>query len=170
MSYLREQTEALLFQLKHGAGLDGLALHELFAQAEDATVKALLESAMEFANDQLVPLAASGDRDGCRLLNGQVALPPGSREIYKQWCELGFPALGLPVAIEGLGLPRTVQSAVQELCDGDDPVRVCAPSSNDDDGAVKLRGTCESSALPLSGSNTNHISRTANQAQMWPSA
>ena len=118
MSYLREQTEALLFQLKHVAVLDGLALHELFAQADDATVKALLESAMEFANDQLVPLAASGDRDGCRLLNGQVALPPGSREIYKQWCELGFPALGLPVAIEGLGLPRTVQSAVQELCDG----------------------------------------------------
>ena len=30
MSYLREQTEALLFQLKHVAGLDGLALHELF--------------------------------------------------------------------------------------------------------------------------------------------
>lgn len=118
MSYLREQTEALLFQLKHVARLDELAQHELFSQADTATVEALLTSAMEFANDQLVPLAASGDRDGCQLRDGQVALPSGSREIYEQWCELGFPTLGLPVEIEGLGLPRTVQSAVQELCDG----------------------------------------------------
>lgn len=118
MSYLREQTEALLFQLKHIAGIEELSEYDLFAQADGATVEALLESAMEFANDRLVPLAASGDRDGCSLQDGRVALPAGSKEVYEQWCELGFPALGLPVEIEGLGLPRAVQSAVQELCDG----------------------------------------------------
>lgn len=118
MSYLHDQTAAVLFQLKHVARLEELSRHALFAQADDATVEALLESAMEFARDRLVPLAASGDRDGCRLQDGRVSLPQGSTEVYRQWCELGFPSLGLPVEIDGLGLPRTVQSAVQELCDG----------------------------------------------------
>ena len=56
------------------------------------------------------------------------------------------------------------------MCDVDDSSVSLFSKSACDDGAVKLRGTCESSALPLSGSNTNHISRTANQAQMWQSA
>jgi len=118
MSYLHEQTEAVLFQLKHVAKTDELARHALFAQADEATVEALLESALAFSRDQLLPLAASGDRDGCSLRDGQVSLPDGTQGVYRQWRELGFPALGLPVEIDGLGLPRSVQSAVQELCDG----------------------------------------------------
>lgn len=118
MNYLREQTEGLLFQLRHVARLGELGQHDLYAQCDEDTVQALLDSAAEFSAEQLVPLAARGDSEGCRLQDGRVVLPSGSRETYAQWCELGFPSLGLPVAIEGLGLPRSVQSAVQELGDG----------------------------------------------------
>lgn len=118
MSYLHEQTEAVLFQLQHVARLNELTSYPVFAQADEATVEAILQSARDFAGEQLVSLAASGDRDGCSLRDGHVSLPKGTKDIYLQWCELGFPSLGLPVDVEGLGLPRTVQSAVQELCDG----------------------------------------------------
>lgn len=118
MNYLREQTEGLLFQLKHIVRLPELGRHQLYAQCDEATVQALLDSTAEFSSEQLVPLAARGDIEGCRIKDGRVILPSGSRETYAQWCELGFPSLGLPVGIDGLGLPRSVQSAVQELGDG----------------------------------------------------
>ncbi len=47
-----------------------------------------------------------------------MTLPPGTAAAYRTWCELGFPALGLPLEIDGLGFPRVVQSTVQEICDG----------------------------------------------------
>ncbi len=118
MSYFREQLEGLAFQLQHIAQVSELARHDLFAHVDQETVDALLETAADFAAEQLLPLAASGDREGCRLEAGRVKLPTGTPDVFKQWCELGFPSLGLPMEIEGLGLPCTVQSAVQEICDG----------------------------------------------------
>ncbi len=118
MSYLREQSEGLLFQLHHIAQLDELCELAPFTHADQDTVTALLETAADFAADQLLPLAASGDREGCQLHSTGVGLPAGTAQIYRDWCELGFPSLGLPMEIDGLGLPRVVVSAVQELCDG----------------------------------------------------
>ncbi len=118
MSYLREQSAGLEFQLLHIARLHELCELEPFTHADQDTVTALLETAASFAADQLLPLAASGDREGCRLDGAGVRLPAGTVDIYRSWCELGFPALGLPLEIDGLGLPRVVTSAVQELCDG----------------------------------------------------
>lgn len=118
MSYFLEQSEGLAFQLQHVGKLSELSQHELFAHVDNSTVDALLETATVFAEEQLLPLAASGDREGCRLVDGQVKLPNGTPAVFKQWCELGFPALGLPMEIDGLGLPAVVQSAVQEICDG----------------------------------------------------
>ncbi len=118
MSYIREQSEGLSFHLLHIAGLAELCQLEPFTHADQDTVTALLETAADFAGDQLLPLAASGDRAGCQLDGTGVRLPPGTQAIYQAWCDLGFPALGLPQDIDGLGLPRVVVSAVQELCDG----------------------------------------------------
>jgi 3-(methylthio)propanoyl-CoA dehydrogenase len=118
MTYLTEQSEALLFQLTHIAKMHSWEQSDLFNHADPATVAALLESAVSFAQTRLVPLAASGDREGCTLQDGKVRLPPGTVDVFQEWIDLGFPALGLPPQVDGLGLPRSVQSAVQELCDG----------------------------------------------------
>jgi alkylation response protein AidB-like acyl-CoA dehydrogenase len=118
MSYLREQAAGLSFQLLHIARLGELCELTPFTHADHDTVTALLETAADFAADELLPLAQSGDREGCQLHSTGVRLPTGTAAIYRHWCELGFPALGLPLEIEGLGLPRVVVSAAQELCDG----------------------------------------------------
>lgn len=118
MSIADRQSEALLFQLEHIATLPHLQTRDLFAHADDETVRMMLEQSAAFATEALAPLAASGDLAGCTLSDGKVSLPPGTAAVYSSWCELGFPALGLPAEHDGLGFPLVVQSAVQELCDG----------------------------------------------------
>ena len=81
MSYIREQSEGLSFQLLHIAGLAELCQLDPFTHADQDTVTALLETAADFAGDQLLPLAASGDRAGCQLDGTGVRLPPGTQAI-----------------------------------------------------------------------------------------
>ncbi|HHX82363.1 MAG TPA: acyl-CoA dehydrogenase [Pseudomonadaceae bacterium] len=118
MNIFDRQSEGLLFQLQHIAHLGGLTESERFAHADTESVALMLEQAARFAQEHLVPLAEQGDLQGCRLENGRVLLPGNTREVWQQWCELGFPALSLPMEVDGLGFPRCVQSAVQELSDG----------------------------------------------------
>ena len=109
MSIASSQANALLFQLRHIASASTLGHNARFAHVDDETVAMMLE---------LAPLAARGDVSGCTLREGSVKLPEGTTAVWKNWCELGFPALALPAEHEGLDFPRNVSSAVQELCDG----------------------------------------------------
>lgn len=118
MNLTDSQTQALHFHLEHIAQLPRLRQLERFAHIDADTTRMVLEQAAAFAGKTLAPLAATGDVQGCTLADGKVSLPAGSAATYKAWCELGFPALGLPLEQDGLGFPRVVQSAVQELCDG----------------------------------------------------
>ncbi|MGV3591949.1 MAG: acyl-CoA dehydrogenase family protein [Gammaproteobacteria bacterium] len=112
------QAEALHFHLEHIAQLPRLQQLERFAHADADSTRMIIEQAAGFAGETLAPLAASADVDGCTLDESGVKLPPGTREAWKAWCELGFPTLALPLENDGLGFPLSVQSAVQELCDG----------------------------------------------------
>jgi alkylation response protein AidB-like acyl-CoA dehydrogenase len=118
MTLTDSQAEALHFHLEHIAQLPRLQTLERFAHVDADTTRMIVEQAAAFAGATLAPLASSGDVEGCRLVEGRVVLPAGTREAYQAWCELGFPALGLPLEHEGLGFPLAVQSAVQEICDG----------------------------------------------------
>jgi alkylation response protein AidB-like acyl-CoA dehydrogenase len=118
MSITSLQTEALLFHLTTVGNLAKLQTTELFSHIDSETITMMLEQAAGFATSSLFPLAASGDVSGSQLIDGKVTLPLGTVEAYTEWCSLGFPALGMPVDYEGLGFPRIVQSAAQELCDG----------------------------------------------------
>lgn len=118
MSITSSQIEALQFQLKHIGGIENLSASQLYSHADSETVQMMLEQAARFTQEYLEPLASSGDIAGCRLVDGAVQLPDGTKEAWQHWCALGFPALSLPPEHDGLGLPRVVQCAVQEISDG----------------------------------------------------
>jgi len=118
MSIARFQLDAVKFQLQHIAGISRLQLADCFAHVDNDTINLILEQAARFADTTLAPLAASGDIEGCTLVSGRVHLPAGTPEAWREWCELGFPLLGIPLEHDGMGFPRVVQSAVQELLDG----------------------------------------------------
>lgn len=118
MTLTDAQAEALHFHLEHIAQLPRLQQLEHFAHADADSTRMIIEQAAAFAGETLAPLAATADVAGCALTDSGVKLPPGMTEAYDAWRELGFPSLALPLENEGLGFPLTVQSAVQELCDG----------------------------------------------------
>jgi alkylation response protein AidB-like acyl-CoA dehydrogenase len=106
------------FHLRHIAKLPELQSCGAFAHVDADSLNLILEQAAHFADAALAPLAALGDRQGCRLHDSGVQLPDGTVATYRQWRELGFPLLGLGLEHEGLGFPLAAQAAVQELCDG----------------------------------------------------
>lgn len=118
MSTFLNQAEGLRLHLQAIADLDTLLAAEKFAHIDREMVDMMLDQSQRFAEEKLVPLAASGDVAGCQLANGRVTLPPGTAETYQEWCELGFPTLGLPLDHDGLDFPLSIQSAVQEILDG----------------------------------------------------
>ncbi|MEK9648194.1 MAG: acyl-CoA dehydrogenase family protein, partial [Gammaproteobacteria bacterium] len=118
MSVLLEQIESLKFQLESVGELEKILDSETFGHVDSEMIDMMFDQSIRFAEEKLIPLAESGDVEGCKLENGCVMLPAGTREVYQEWCELGFPALGLPLDNDGLGFPNVVQCAVQEILDG----------------------------------------------------
>ncbi len=49
----------------------------------------VLEAAAKLCEDILTPLNQPGDQVGCRLENGQVRTPPGTKEAYAHFVEGG---------------------------------------------------------------------------------
>jgi len=118
MSPFVKQIEGLQLHLQAIAELDSIIATEKFSHVDREMIDMMLDQSARFAEEKLAPLAESGDLCGCTLTDGSVSLPPGTKEVYQEWCELGFPALGLPMDFEGMDFPNIVQSSVQEILDG----------------------------------------------------
>jgi alkylation response protein AidB-like acyl-CoA dehydrogenase len=80
----------------------------------DLTQALLVESA-RFSEHVLAPLSAIGDREGCRLEDGQVITPTGFKAAYQQYCDAGWPSLARSVEFGGQGLPQSLGLVVNEL-------------------------------------------------------
>jgi acyl-CoA dehydrogenase len=112
---------------------------------EDATLEmadAILKEAGRFASSVLSPLNASGDREGARWKDGEVATPRGWRDAYEQFTAGGWSALSCDPAHGGQGLPRLVSALVEEMWNGANLALALCPMLN--------RGAIE--ALELYGS------------------
>ncbi len=107
--------EDILFTLKHVAGM-GASLDE--GTLGDLTldlVEAIVGEAGRFASDAVAPLAAIGDRQGSRLVDGNVQTPDGWRDLYQDWIGGGWNSLTAPEAFGGQALPTMLHVAVMEM-------------------------------------------------------
>jgi alkylation response protein AidB-like acyl-CoA dehydrogenase len=75
----------------------------------------VLDEAARFAREVLLPINASADLEGCRLEGGHVRTPRGYREAYAGFVDGGWPALAMPRAIGGQGLPQVLNAAICEM-------------------------------------------------------
>lgn len=75
----------------------------------------VLEEAARFSQGVLAPLNASGDRQGCQWVDGQVSTPQGFAQAYRAYVEGGWPALACAEALGGQGLPQLLDAALQEM-------------------------------------------------------
>jgi 3-(methylthio)propanoyl-CoA dehydrogenase len=116
MSQYHAPLAEMRFVLTELAGLDEIGTLPGFTDATPDTVAAILEEAGKFAADILDPLNPVGDRHGAKLdQDGSVRTPPGFREAYRQFCELGWNGLAKNPEYGGQGMPNLVAAAVDEM-------------------------------------------------------
>ena len=103
------------FVLTHLADLPEIATFAGFEEAEPELVEAILIEAGRFATEVLAPLNPTGDKQGCRWSDGQVATPDGFPAAYRQFTDAGWHGMPASPDIGGQGMPALVSGAVAEM-------------------------------------------------------
>ena len=85
------------------------------ADLDRDVTEAILIEAGRLAQDVLLPLNASGDREGCRIENGVVRTPAGFREAFDAMRDGGWPAIDCDPDYGGQGLPYLMNVATGEM-------------------------------------------------------
>ncbi|WP_102959923.1 acyl-CoA dehydrogenase [Mangrovicella endophytica] len=105
----------IAFTLLEVAGLRSDVEAGRYGDLSADLVEAVLSAAAEFATGEIEPLAASGDRQGARLEDGEVRTPDGWPELYARWRDAGWNGLAAPAEHGGQGLPVALSAAVFEI-------------------------------------------------------
>lgn len=85
---------------------------------EDATpdlIAQVLEEGAKLCEEVLFPLNQSGDGEGCTFENGVVRTPKGFKEAYATYIEAGWQGLACDPAYGGQGLPKLVNTMLEEF-------------------------------------------------------
>ncbi|MBP2547796.1 alkylation response protein AidB-like acyl-CoA dehydrogenase [Neorhizobium galegae] len=108
--------EEIAFTLNHVIGLADAIGEGRFGDLSADLVEAILSEAGRFASDEIAPLAAIGDRQGARLVEGDRVLSPDEWvKLYKDWCAGGWNGLTAPEEFGGQGLPNMLNVATLEM-------------------------------------------------------
>ncbi|NPU85263.1 MAG: acyl-CoA dehydrogenase [Syntrophaceae bacterium] len=78
------------------------------------TFEMVLKEAERMAVDVIFPTLASGDREGCRLEEGQVYVPPSFRRCYDVYRDGGWINMGVSQEAGGQGFPYAITLAAKE--------------------------------------------------------
>ena len=86
-----------------------------FVEAPLDVIGAALTEGGRFAEEVLLPLNRSGDKEGCtRASDGAVATPKGFKEAYKAYSEGGWVSVSGDPEYSGQGMPYFVNVALSE--------------------------------------------------------
>ncbi|RUM26144.1 acyl-CoA dehydrogenase [Rhizobium vallis] len=120
--------EEIAFTLKHVAGMGEAISKGLFGDLGEDLVDAILAEAGRFATEEVAPLAEIGDRQGARLEGGEVRLPDGWRDLYRNWIAGGWNGLTAPEAFGGQALPHMLNVAALEMWNSGSMAFALAPT------------------------------------------
>jgi len=112
MTPFKAPLDDILYSLNAVAGAGDIAGYDPELHAEIA------QHFAAFAEGELAPLNAVGDRDGAQLMNGRVRLPDGFRAAYAKYCDQGWPALCVPEGFGGQGMGNTALGITSEIFSG----------------------------------------------------
>src|SRR5690625_3373641 len=99
-------------------------------------IPSILQASAKFAQEVLAPLNRVGDVQPPVVENGHVRTTKGFRQAFKQYADLGWQGLNHPTSIGGVGLPKVVGAAVNEIMHGANMSFALCPMLTD--GVIEL--------------------------------
>ncbi|PSH70692.1 acyl-CoA dehydrogenase [Phyllobacterium brassicacearum] len=111
----RAPVEEIAHTLKIVAGLDDAIAQGRLGDLSDDLVDAILEEAGKFASTRVAPLLQIGDEHGTPLKDADVTMPPGWKEVYREWISGGWNALTGKEEFGGQSLPMMLAIATFEM-------------------------------------------------------
>jgi alkylation response protein AidB-like acyl-CoA dehydrogenase len=82
------------------------------------TAQEVLKQAGKWCEEVLAPLNREADESGCQLKDGQVTTPAGFKAAYQDYAAGGWVGLGGNPDFGGMGLPKSLVAAVEEMVQG----------------------------------------------------
>lgn len=107
-----------LFLFDHVVDLPKLASTPHFGDATPDMVQAILTEAGRMSEQVLAPLQRPGDEHPAKLENGIVRTSPGFADGYRAIAEGGWIGMAASPEHGGMGLPLSLQTAVNEMMSG----------------------------------------------------
>ncbi|TDR82081.1 acyl-CoA dehydrogenase C-terminal domain-containing protein [Paludibacterium purpuratum] len=117
-----------------------------YEDMDSETLASYLEAAATFCENELQPLNRLGDEQGCQFdpTDHSVTTPEGFAAAYRQYCELGFPALDCDPQYGGLGMPKILAfPAMEMLCSSNVAWSMYPGLSHGAYAAIHAHGTAE---------------------------
>ncbi len=111
----RATTEDFQFLFDHVIGYDQIAATDLFTEASPDMAQAVLSEAGKMCEEVLAPINRNGDLTPAALENGVVRTSPGFDQGYKAIAEGGWIGMAAAPEYGGMGLPLTLQTAVNDM-------------------------------------------------------
>lgn len=102
----------IVFSLTHVAGAGALP------EWDESLAEEIGGYFAKFAEDEIAPLNASGDQQGCRLIDGHVLMPDGFVQAYQSFAEMGWAGLTAPEVHGGQGLSPLIHAVTSEIFSG----------------------------------------------------
>ncbi len=85
---------------------------------DEETAKTILQETYRFAREVLGPLNGSADREGCKVVDGNVVTPKGFKDAWKQLFEAGLKQIAVPKEHGGQGAPFALYALIEEITSG----------------------------------------------------
>ncbi len=102
------------FVLYEMLGVEKVCEYPKYSEFSKETFNMILSEARKIAEEEILPTLAEGDREGCRLIDGQVHVPKCFHKVYKLFCEGGWVGMSFPPDQGGQGIPESVKYAAIE--------------------------------------------------------
>ncbi|GLK62817.1 MULTISPECIES: acyl-CoA dehydrogenase [Paracoccus] len=107
--------EQIEFILNRIVSFPDLSATTRFAEATAETATAILTEAGKLATEVIAPVNRAGDLTPARLENGKLRSSPGYAEAFRALAEGGWIGLAANPEYGGMGLPQSLNMAVNEM-------------------------------------------------------
>ncbi|MFC1825428.1 acyl-CoA dehydrogenase [Thermodesulfobacteriota bacterium] len=138
------------FVLYEQLQVEELIKYERYSDLNKKMFDMIITEAQNIGENEILPTFTEGDREGVRLVDGQVRVPDCFRRPYKLIREFGFPGLTEDPEYGGQGLPHVIAQATDEFISGANmSVPGCAAMGHGAGKLIELYGTEQQKELFL---------------------